>query len=101
MACFKSWLHFGVSGQQIVKCEWSLNLQFKLSVNKCVCLPVSVRVCMRMCVRVSFMSACHPNIWSIHVCTYQRERSGSVVECLTRKRGAVGSSLTGVTAFCP
>ena len=30
-----------------------------------------------------------------------RERSGSVVECLTRDRRAVGSSLTGVTALCP
>ena len=28
-----------------------------------------------------------------------RERSGSVVECLTRDRGAAGSSLTGVTAL--
>ena len=28
------------------------------------------------------------------------ERSGSVVECLTRDRGATGSSLTGVTALC-
>ena len=27
------------------------------------------------------------------------ERSGSVVECLTRDRGAAGSSLTGVTAL--
>ena len=27
--------------------------------------------------------------------------SGSVVECLTRGRRAVGSSLTGVTALCP
>ena len=30
-----------------------------------------------------------------------RERSGSVVECLTRDRRAVGSSLTSVTALCP
>ena len=30
-----------------------------------------------------------------------RERSGSVVECLTRDRGAAGSSLTGVTSLCP
>ena len=30
-----------------------------------------------------------------------RECSGSVVECLTRDRGAAGSSLTGVTALCP
>ena len=28
-----------------------------------------------------------------------RERSGSVVECLTRDRGAAGSSLTSVTAL--
>ena len=28
-----------------------------------------------------------------------RERSGSVVECLTRDRGAAGSSLAGVTAL--
>ena len=28
------------------------------------------------------------------------EHSGSVVECLTRDRGAAGSSLTGVTALC-
>ena len=32
---------------------------------------------------------------------HDRERSGSVVECLTRDRRAVGSSLTGVTALCP
>ena len=30
-----------------------------------------------------------------------RERSGSVVECLTRDRDAAGSSLSGVTALCP
>ena len=30
-----------------------------------------------------------------------REGSGSVIECLTRDRGAAGSSLTGVTALCP
>ena len=29
-----------------------------------------------------------------------RECSGSVVECLTRDRGATGSSLTGITALC-
>ena len=34
---------------------------------------------------------------------FVRERSDSVVhvECLTRDRGAAGSSLTGVTALCP
>ena len=30
-----------------------------------------------------------------------RERSGSVVECLTRDLRAAGSSLTGVTVLCP
>ena len=30
-----------------------------------------------------------------------REHSGSVVERLTRDRGAPGSSLTGVTILCP
>ena len=33
--------------------------------------------------------------------TLLRERSGSVVECLTRDRRAAGSSLTGVTVLCP
>ena len=33
--------------------------------------------------------------------TQTRERSGSVVECLTRDRRAAGSSLIGVTALCP
>ena len=31
----------------------------------------------------------------------QMERSGSVVEFLTRDQRAAGSSLTGVTALCP
>ena len=30
-----------------------------------------------------------------------RERSGSMIECLPRDRGAAGSHLTGVTALCP
>ena len=32
--------------------------------------------------------------------TFLWERSGSVVEFLTRDRGAAGSSLAGVTALC-
>ena len=32
---------------------------------------------------------------------FTRGQSGSVVECLTRERGATGSSLTGVTVLCP
>ena len=31
----------------------------------------------------------------------KRDRSGSLVECLTRDRRAAGLSLTGVTALCP
>ena len=32
---------------------------------------------------------------------HSMERIVSVVECLTRDRGAAGSSLTGITALCP
>ena len=80
-ARFKSWLHFWVSSLQIVKCEWSLNLQFELSVNMsvclcvCVCVWVCVCVCVRACVRVcKHVCVCVcvcPNIRSIKVCTYQ------------------------------
>ena len=35
----------------------------------------------------------------IHAQKAQRERIGSVVECLTRDRGTAGSSLAGVTAL--
>ena len=35
--------------------------------------------------------------WQIFI----SERSGSVEECLTQDRRAVGSSLTGITALCP
>ena len=38
---------------------------------------------------------------TVRVKGFSRERSGSVVECLTGDRGAAGSSLTGVTALCP
>ena len=38
---------------------------------------------------------------TVRVKGFSRERSSSVVECLTRDRGAAGSSLTGVTALCP
>ena len=34
-----------------------------------------------------------------HKANDKRERSGSVVECLTRDQGAAGPSLTGVTAL--
>ena len=37
--------------------------------------------------------------FNLDVLFIYRERSGSVVECLTRDRRAAGSSLTGVTAL--
>ena len=40
-------------------------------------------------------------IFIINLLQCYRERSGSVVECLTWDEGAAGSSLTGVTALCP
>ena len=39
--------------------------------------------------------------WHFKPQTKHKERSGSVVECLTRDRGVAGLSHTGVTAFCP
>ena len=38
---------------------------------------------------------------SIQVINFNSERSGSMVECLTRDRGAAGSDLTGFTALWP
>ena len=38
---------------------------------------------------------------TVRVKGFSRECSGLVVECLTQGRGAMGSSLTGVTALCP
>ena len=42
---------------------------------------------------------CHPFSTHGFSYTYCRERNGSVVECLTRGRGAAGLSLTGVTVL--
>ena len=40
-------------------------------------------------------------LFILHDSHSNRERSGSMVECLTRDRRAAGSSLTGVIALCP
>ena len=40
-----------------------------------------------------------PTLPTCYLNFIKRERSGSVVECLTRNREATGSSLTGVTVF--
>ena len=37
----------------------------------------------------------------VNITEFLMEHSGSVVECLTRDRGAAGSSLTGVSVLCP
>ena len=41
------------------------------------------------------------NIYMFWVLKKLIEHTGSVVECLTRDRGAAGSSLTSVTVLCP
>ena len=41
----------------------------------------------------------HPTLPTGYLNFIKRERSGSVVECLTRNREAAGSSLTGVTVL--
>ena len=45
------------------------------------------------------LSKTHLSLLSMGSTQEERERSGSVVECLTRDRRAAGSSLTGVTAL--
>ena len=40
-----------------------------------------------------------PNARNAHFVTCGQR--GSVIECLTRARGAAGSNLTGVTVLCP
>ena len=44
---------------------------------------------------------CLPRLHIPTVHYWVRERSGSVVECLTRNRGDACSSLTSVTVLCP
>ena len=54
--------------------------------------------------RVSEKTACNMfvNMFIPSVLTCDlRERSGSVVECLTRDRRVAGSSLNGVAVLCP
>ena len=43
----------------------------------------------------------HPAISVNCYMGYCRERSGSVVECLTLDQRAAGSNLTGVSVLCP
>ena len=56
------------------------------------------KILVGVCVRTGFSEAL---LFADSVSTKIRERSGSVVECLTRDRGAAGLSLTGVTVLCP
>ena len=50
-------------------------------------------------IRLRVCTGCLSLCW-LHIShCWKRERSGSVVECLTRDRRAAGSSLTGVTAL--
>ena len=61
-------------------------------------LLMTDKICMGMAERGSFKKYSE----AVHIPFLKgcvRERSGSVVECLTRDRRAAGSSLTGVTAL--
>ena len=60
-------------------------------------LPLFLEVLCRslFCCALLYVFSSFAIIWA------RRERSGSAVECLTRDRGAAGSSFTGVTALCP
>ena len=53
--------------------------------------------------KVGFTPFFPSDMMHVHFANHRvaRERSGSVVECLTRDRRAAGSSLNGVTALCP
>ena len=54
-----------------------------------------VGILLSVCIHFSCIFNVFINIDLIQI----RERSGSVVECLTRNRGAAGLNLTGVTAL--
>ena len=62
------------------------------------CLDIVVERCPARMVRV-FSKKCSQDFFSQK--SEVLERSGSVVECLTRDRSAGGSSFTGFTALCP
>ena len=61
-------------------------------------LPRSTKVLVAG-VREKFNKVCIKSVISLPARV--REHSGSVVECLTRDQGAMGLSLTGITAMCP
>ena len=75
-----------------------------------ICLPAYFVSSLPACLSQTYVSLClthkaPPTIcsrWQFQILLLfqkYRERSGSVVECLTRDRRAAGSSLTGVTAL--
>ena len=51
-----------------------------------------------MCLKIILFVQCL--LFTTGTKSIMRERSGSVIECLTRGRGAAGSSPTGVTVLC-
>ena len=74
------------------------NNNIKLQIQNCqvtLCIPESPKQVLPQTVKSQmkcFIFLSGPTL-------FVRERSGSVVECLTRDRGAAGSSLTSVTAL--
>ena len=98
--------HFKGSLVEISICPWRLflNWQTVLTLMKCSIMLHFIWVfivCKSIRLGVSRIQRANLEILTCGplICTMIRERSGSVVECLTRDRRATGSSLTGVTAL--
>ena len=77
------------------KCQSVLaqkHLQYELDVEKAVIEPIQ-----------EILDVSLPDSWAQIILNTRsnRDRSGSVVECLTRDQGAAGSSLTSITVLCP
>ena len=79
--------------ETLIKCHILWNLIRVCTVCPC---PIKRTLGLYGLIHVAKLEIC-----TINYILYIWERSGSVVECLTRDRGAAGSSLNGVTALCP
>ena len=88
------WVHAGVD---IGSCERAaMNLQ-----SRAVSVQVTKHFVTIFVKHVIMPKYNNSNINGFQYLPSLREHSGSMVECLTRDRGAVGWRVTGVTALCP
>ena len=72
-----------------------------------------LHMCIKSCLKTHAQPSSETRHLNFSMCGYpspyvlckqeslNQECSGSVVECLTRDRGAAGSSFTSITALCP